>query len=320
MTVYGQLGELTDGQLQAALDRFDAGRLCSAEALTEGLFGKNIALRTDRGEWVLRGDPWPMHVDDQYRRERFFAAAVRGACDVPVPWPYQIEPDESLFGWPYALIPRLGGRLDRTDAGAAALGRAAAALRAVTFASFGEWSPQPDAIEAYTGTAAEWLALRVERQIEHTAVMANPLVESDLVFIRGLLPSTVDATPGYVHHDFKPGNVVMSDVDGRLEVTGLFDLGEGLAADPLEDLARTCWDLARTEPALAATFLRAYEEAAGVRVPLELLRAYVVFDLLVIWEFGTRPAQQWFHAPSFEAWVPTLIAGVDRATEALLDT
>ena len=44
MTVYGTLGELSDAQLQTALDRFDLGRLVRTEAFTQGLFGKNVLL------------------------------------------------------------------------------------------------------------------------------------------------------------------------------------------------------------------------------------------------------------------------------------
>lgn len=113
MAVYGRLGELSDEQLQAALDRFGAGWLLAAAALTDGLFGKNVALTTDRGEWVLRGDPWPMHVDDQFRRERLDAYEDAAAVTVPrdllrtyvaidllVIWAYGTRPENSWFDDP----------------------------------------------------------------------------------------------------------------------------------------------------------------------------------------------------------------------------
>lgn len=45
MTVYGILGELSDAQLQDALDG-DFGRGVGTQAFTNGLFGKNQERRT----------------------------------------------------------------------------------------------------------------------------------------------------------------------------------------------------------------------------------------------------------------------------------
>ncbi len=311
MTVYGSLGDLSDARLQASLDRFDLGRLFAAEAFTDGLFGKNVGLTTDRGGWVLRGHPWPAHTDEQFRSERFWASRVRQACDVPVPWPFHIEPDESLFGWPYQLTPWMPGRQERNTIGAAALGRAAAELRSVTFDTFGPWSAVMDDIEPFTGTAIEWLQSRTQVWIDRCAASSHALVESDLAFIASAIPAVLDVVPTYLHHDLKTANSVC---EGG-EVSGLFDLGEGLTGDPLEDLARATWDLARDDPELAVVFLRSYEEAAGVRVPLDRLRDYVVLDLLVIWEYGRRPAQAWFREPTFEAWATSFLAPVTRAID-----
>jgi hygromycin-B 7''-O-kinase len=303
VTQYGSLGDLSDAQLQAALDRFGLGRLAAAEAFTEGLFGKNIGLVTDAGRWVLRGHPWPADSDDQFRKERFWAARIRERCPtVPVPWPFHIEADESLFGWPYQLTPWMPGVQERTAAGAAALGRAAAALRAVTFESFGEWDPDIDDVEPYDGTAAEWLRQRTNRWID----ACSRLADIDRDFIDGLLPTDLDhVVPTYIHHDLKIGNCVCRDG----EVSGLFDLGEGLVADPIEDLARGLWDLASVDPAHAATYLDEYERAAATTVDTAHLRAYVLIDLLIIWEYGTRPDQRWFDdQPTFEGWATQLAA------------
>jgi len=316
VTVYGSLGDLSDAQLQAALDRFGLGSLVSATAFSVGLFGKNVGLVTATGRWALRGDPWPMHSDEQFRRERFWASCVRDACpDVPVPWPFHIESDESLFGWPYQLTPWMPGTQERNAVGAAALGHAAAHLRAVTFDSFGEWSPTTDALDPFAGTATEWLALRTERWIDACATLARPSVASDTAFVRALIPTDLDCVPTYVHHDLKVENCVCE----RGAVSGLFDLGEGVVGDPLENLARATWDLAREDPTLAVGFLRAYEEAAGIRVPIERLWAYVLLDLLVIWEYGTRPAQQWFRDPTFESWATAFASPVVRALGVLVD-
>lgn len=312
--MFGSLGDISDEQLQEALDRFDLGRLLTAEAFTEGMFGKNVGLVTDTGRWVLRGMPWPAHTDEQFRRERFFAAAIRDRSGVPVPWPFHIEADESLFGWPYQLTPWMPGEQRRDAASAAALGRAAAELRRVTFGSFGVWSPAADDIEPFAGGAADWLGHRTRQWIELCAADARALVDTDLAWVESLMPDDLgDVVPTYVHHDLKLGNCVC--LDG--EVSGLFDLGEGITGDPIEDLARTTWDLARSDPSLVVTFIRAYQAASGVEVPLDRLRAYVVFDLIVIWQYGTRPEHAWFDHPTFESWVTSFAAPADQALRFL---
>jgi hypothetical protein len=69
-----RLGPLTRAQLQAALDWFDLGRLIDVRATTSGLFGQNVFLTAESGEWVLRGAPhWPW----QFAKERFYVASLR---------------------------------------------------------------------------------------------------------------------------------------------------------------------------------------------------------------------------------------------------
>jgi hygromycin-B 7''-O-kinase len=329
---YGSLGEIDESQLQAVLDRFALGALVAAEPLTIGLFGKNVALTATSGSWVLRGAPWPAGVDHQFRRERFFASAIRAGCEVPVPWPYLIEADSTLFGWPYAVMPRLAGvTLDTVgpakdghdwEAVAGALGRAAARLRAVPFSAFGEWSPERDELSPFEGSASDWLAHRVEWWIRACTDQSRSLADSDVAWLNALVDDVAVeigvGSPewGYVHHDFKAGNVVVTDIAGCIEVCGLFDLGEGLVADPLEDLARCTWDLAnRIGPRCSSTFLDSYVDAVGAALSRERLRAYVVFDLLVIWEFGSRASNRWFSAPTFKEWAATMLDRVDEAIE-----
>ena len=312
MALYGSLGDLTDAQLQAALDRFGLGRLVSAQAFTDGLFGKNVGVVADAGRWVLRGQPWPAHTDEQFRRERFWASRIREHCDVPVPWPFHIERDASLFGWPYQLTPWMSGVHERNAVGAAALGRAAAKLRSVTFDRFGEWSPTTDGIEPFNGSASDWLAKRTDWWMAACSAGPRPLVDSDVTFVRGLVPDELDVSPSYVHHDLKTANCTF--VSG--EVSGLFDLGEGVIGDPIENLARATWDLARSDVSLAITFLDAYARAAAMEVPRARLRAYVALDLLVIWEYGTRQTPPWFNDPTFESWANAFAAPVERALES----
>ena len=327
---YGNLGELRDEQLQAAADRFGLGPVRRATALTDGLFGKNVRLDTDTGAWVLRGDPWPAGVDHQYRRDRWFARAIHERSSVPAPWPYRVEPTAGLLPWPFAVMPHLDGRDHlapeaKTPAArlevARALGRGAAALGQVTFAAGGEWQPEHDDVVAFEGTPAEWLRTRTAASLARTAKSSEPLdprsqdlVDEHLEAATASLERDADRfQPALVHHDFKGGNLAMCrNADATYVVTGVFDLQECYVGDPIEDLARTLCELSRHGPDVGAAFLLAY----GAPIPVERLRAYVVFDRLVIWEYGRRPAVDWFEADAtFAGWVGDELTLVDAAIE-----
>ena len=78
---YGhRLGRLTGAQLQAAVSRFDLGRLVDAAPIPGGLFGQNVHLTTDSGAWILRGCP---HYDWQLPKERFFARQIASRSRIP---------------------------------------------------------------------------------------------------------------------------------------------------------------------------------------------------------------------------------------------
>ena len=105
-----RLGQLAQSQLQSALEIFGLGELIDVNVASEGLFGQNLLLEVDgsggREQWVFRGAPhWPY----QFSRERYFVEIVQRMTEAPVPWPFHVERDENLFGWSYALMPRLAG-------------------------------------------------------------------------------------------------------------------------------------------------------------------------------------------------------------------
>jgi aminoglycoside phosphotransferase (APT) family kinase protein len=323
---YGSLGQLSPGQLQAAMDRFGLGRVVRAWPLVEGLFGRNVAVDTTEGAWVLRGATWPPSSDVQLRKEAFFARAIHERCSIPAPWPYLVEGCAGVLPWPYAVMPRLDGRgVDLADpplermALAEGLGTGLAELHRVTRPGPGEWRPGADEVVTFEGGAAEWLEARVAAWLLE---IARPLDPADEDLVVGSLESACaelgrrGSETTYVHHDFKPTNVSLSRSScGEIEVVGIFDLNEGYAGDPLEDLPRCLVLLARWHgPAIAERYLAAYQAASGRHIRSELVLAYTVFDLLVLWEFGCRPDRAWFPAGStFVSWSHSFMGSVRDA-------
>ena len=69
-------------------------------------------------------------------------------------------------------------------------------------------------------------------------------------------------------------------------------------------------------PAVGAAYLSSYREASGRELSVERIVAYAVFDLLVMWEFGRRPAQAWFPPEStFSPWAETWLRAVRDALD-----
>lgn len=97
------------------------------------------------------------------------------------------------------------------------------------------------------------------------------------------------------------------------EVTGVFDLDGGFAGDAEEDLARSLWQFARRGRA-AEALLSAYRaERPPSPGSSERLRAYVVCDLLVIWEYGRRERMPWFgDHDSFHSYARSLLRPVEK--------
>src|SRR5919112_6694730 len=115
-----RLGAIDDDQFRLALQRLGLGEFVCAEPVGGGLFGQNVFVASTTGEYVLRGAP---HYDWQLPSERFFARLLHERTRAPVPWPYVIDPAADIFGWTYAVMPRMPG-LQLTDATLAALSSA----------------------------------------------------------------------------------------------------------------------------------------------------------------------------------------------------
>src|SRR5437763_13792783 len=98
-----RLGVLTGQQLQAALDRFELGKLIDAWPAQGGIFGQNVFLSSTKGDYVLRGKP---HYDWQLPAERLFAKLIHERSNVRGQWTYLIDESQDIFGWAFAIMPR----------------------------------------------------------------------------------------------------------------------------------------------------------------------------------------------------------------------
>lgn len=298
-----RLGILRGEQLQAALDRFGLGVLQDAEPAPGGLFGQNVFLRSTRGEYVLRGSP---HSDWQLPKERLTARLIHEHTRIAAPWPYLLETSPALFGWSYALMPRLPGvippvgRPESGSACAAALGEGLARLHALRDEGAGAYDLANDAFlpwptphgQRVVDGLHQWLGWCREAREGCIRDADEAWIASVVAGARGALDEPFEAC--FVHHDWKPNNALAEQVGGTWRVTGVVDLMEGYFGDGEEDLVRTIGQLAQLGRTHVARFTEAYGAARPLRPGFaERYRIYQLVDRLVYWQYGQKH-RVWF--------------------------
>ena len=310
----GRLGVLTGEQLQAAADRFDLGRVLAAEPAETGLFGQNVLLETDRGGFVLRGCP---HTDWQLRQEAHFAERLHEATDVPAPWPYRVEERPELFGWPFAVMPRLPGTPpqalwpDLTEADreaiASAMGDALARLQRLEGPGYGTWDPVADRVVT-TDDFEAFSVARLREQLEEAAGIEGALDAEDLAFVEAAIDAHAHAfaeapPPVFLHADYAPGNVTVERADGWL-VRGVFDLQMAGYGDGEEDLVRLVGIFRANAPGCIGPFVDAYRSRRPLRPGAgERFRLYTLRDRLILWNYGKRHGLWFGEEASFAGFV-----------------
>jgi hygromycin-B 7''-O-kinase len=316
-----RLGVLTGAQLQAALDRFDLGALVDAAPLQGGLFGQNVFVTSTRGEWVLRGCP---HFDWQLPKERFAARLIAERTSLAAPWPYLFEESPALFGWSFALMPRLPGRLAPRGPGgedgravAEALGAGLARLHELRAEAAGDYDLAADAILPSPLSHRERVVTRLRQWLGWCREAREGCVgEADASWVEAVLSARGAALdepfePTWVHHDWKDNNVLCESARGAWRVTGVVDLMEGYFGDGEEDLVRCIALFARGDRARVRRFTGAYRAVWPLRPGFEdRYRIYQLVDCLVIWQFGQKNAL-WFPPElSLRAFAEPLVEGL----------
>jgi hygromycin-B 7''-O-kinase len=323
-----QLGPITPAQLQAALSRFGLGAFVRAAPTFGGLFGQNLFLTSDQGEYVLRGKP---HYPWQFPTEQFFARLLHERTVAPTPWPYLLDPSDDIFGWPYALMPRMSGFHFADDAWlatpnpddrlgiATAMGETLADLHALDWPTAGRYNADTAQIEPYAGGFGAHIIAHIEELLALALTYPAYTTQADVDWARALIATGRDALeapyqPCVVMEDYHTGNVTIvhgATSDGAgWRVGGVFDLMTLAFGDGEADLARQGRLYVYQEPSLAAAFFGAYlarrPPRAGFtcRFPIYLLR-----DALIIWTFCLRSSDIWWpDGMTLRGWVEDTLA------------
>ena len=100
------LGNIHHNQLQAMLNRFNLGTLVASRKTELGAMGQTMFVSSTKGDFILKGNPL---YHGQLEEEQFFIENIEKRTNVPVPTPYFIDDSVDIFGWSYAVMPRLLG-------------------------------------------------------------------------------------------------------------------------------------------------------------------------------------------------------------------
>jgi aminoglycoside phosphotransferase (APT) family kinase protein len=341
-----RLGAITDAQFQAALSHFELGEFVRAAPIPFGLFGQNVFLTSTAGEFVLRGCP---HLPWQFPSERYFARALHERTAAPAPWPYLVDESPTIFGWSYALMPRMPGvnaadpairvRLTKDDriAMVRAMAQNLAEMQRLTAPIAGRIDLASETVKPFVlaeesvwpfpfladaaGSPILSYAERVEVVIRSLLKRArgtnNRTTLADVEWVEDVLRFSHDAlrvefTPCFVMEDYKEGNVVFDDSSGRWCVSGVFDLMESHFGDGESDLSRTVATYIDEDADLARKFVREYRTLRPPRDGFaERFSAYMMLERLIIWEYVQR------HEPDVAARMRSLRDWAERYVGAL---
>jgi hypothetical protein len=324
-----RLGVLDDQQFQAALSRLGLGDFVGADPISGGLFGQNVFVTSTTGSWVLRGVP---HYDWQLPAERFFCELLHSQTRTPAPWPYLLDPRDDIFGWSYAIMPRMPG-LQPSDVGAAAslarkdrLGMAhamaenLAVMQELKWPYAGGFSLAAGTIAPYPVSWAEWVVADVHRWLDLARKHSDRTTDADVHWVDGLLRAANPALaepfqPSFVMHDYKEQNATFERADNGWTISGIFDLMEAFFGDGEVDLSRQTAQYLEEDPALAEAFVRRYLELRPARIGFEERSAvYLLWDRLVVWEYFQRPGREtpWEPGLTLRAWLEPILVACGR--------
>jgi len=275
---------LTLGDAQAAVDGLGHGwRVSGAEPLAGGT--KDVFLLTleERPAIVLKtyGDGLPWRLP----KEAYVASLIAGSGDLPAARWLLADDSRQRIPRPFALISRLPGRPLSERSGrpeAADLYRQAGALlrrlHDIAMPAFGYilgdgvWRPSP--------TNRGYMAAAFEAKFRDFAENGGDagLLDRIQLFVADRLGALDGCgSAALCHNDIHPGNLLAGqDERGGWSITGLVDLENAAAADPLFDLAKALDQIAHDDPPGRDPFLEGYGpvDRPDAGRAIELYRAY----------------------------------------------
>lgn len=293
---------LTDAQAQAIVDRIAPGRrVARIGGFATGEISAVFEIETADGpSFILK--VYPETLNWKMRKEVLVARLLEGRTGVPVPRILLTDDSRSLLDLDFLVMNRLEGEtviarepgLDAADTQAiyGQMGRALREIHAVTMEAFGYIGP--GGIVTPFATNRAYMLSQFERKLGGFAELGGrpALAEQLSTYLKhsaGLLEGC--AEPHLCHYDFHTGNLLAASRGGRLQLTGIVDLENAIAGDPLMDLAKTLSYSVRDDATKRAGLFEGYGpiERPNWEATLRLYQFYGAIELWAWWtQIGDR--------------------------------
>jgi hypothetical protein len=182
-------------------------------------------------------------------------------------------------------------------------------LHQLTWPFAGAYDLVSDSIQPFGDGFAAWIVADIGQWL--AAARANGRTTTDDIawiehIISAAQPVLASAfQPCFVMNDYNPGNLLVDRVQGAWQVSGLFDLMEYYFGDGEADLMRLIAIYLEQNQTHGVQLARAFASAYLTQKPArpgfaERYALYMLRDRLIVWEYGTRPGNDWFRqGPSF---------------------
>jgi aminoglycoside phosphotransferase (APT) family kinase protein len=249
---------------------------------------------------------------------------------VPVPYPYLLEPATDIFGWSFAIMPRLAGVSVMDEAVAAeltevdkvaiaqAMARMLVEMQALTWECAGKYDPEAGGVRPFEGGYRAWVVERIRTKLARSLGHNDHTTESDVRWIESVVAGAASALespfqPSVVHADFGENNVVLKRTGNDWRVSGVFDWMTVYVGDGAADLSVSVMMYLNRDVALADWFVQTYlEHRPAPPGFVELQRLYALSLMLSMWEYWQRekgrvPEDETGEL-SFEQWARPLVA------------
>ena len=293
MDYAGSLGEISKEQFNKALQKLNLGSLIKVEKVPCGVVGQNVFLTSTKGEYVFRGRPF---YDEQFAVEQFAVEHLRKKTDITTAYPYIIDNDTDIFGFKYAIMPRLSG-IQTAHGGTVILNLSKderfkiARAMAESLAEMHKLKYEPEnqfpfPYEYKTSDAyAKWIIGRIIDGIEGLP----DIKPNDIVFVNEIINKNKDALlvpfePCFLMGDFKEDNVLFSNDNGEWKVCAVFDFAMSNFGDSERDLSRIYAMYTDEDADLAKEFINTYTKLHPPREGFfERLKLYSLEERKGIW-------------------------------------
>jgi len=199
-------------------------------------------------------------------------------------------------------------REDKRDI-AQAFGENLAEMQKLTWDFSGQYDLQTGLIKAFDKLFDQWVTGRIRELATLCSTYNDKTPKADAEWVNQIIEEGMEAmkvafTSTFVMHDYQESNMVVDKVNGKWEVTGVFDLMENYFGDGESDLPRMFIAYIEEDINLAYIFLNSYLSKHKIRPGFERrFPVYMLMDRLIVWEWAQRNGKCWWDSKfTFRDW------------------